>query len=199
MTKHLRALVFGTIGLCGVWIVSASGQTAGQSTGQPAAGPAVKPAAVEAKAGTPPPATATTTTDAGKNKVKVPTGNSASDSDSAWVEKIDIDGDGDVEDSNLVWDDEDKVLFAYASGAMTCRNGGTATGDLLIATYAEGNSFKRPAGSGFWVADLDAGEGGAQAAGLWGCKFDAKGNNTTCGVAVLDAKNDDIVIARVAK
>ena len=109
-----------------------------------------------------------------------------------------MDGDGDAEDTNLVWDDEDKVLFASSSGQFTCRNGGTATADLLVATYASGNSLNKPAGSGFWVADLDKGECAAQAAGLWGCKFDAQGNETACGVATVDEKTDDVVIA-VAK
>ena len=164
-----------------------------------APGPAVKPAAVAKKAGTAPPASAKPAKTAGDNKVKIGTANTATDDDSFWVEKLDVDGDGDVEDANLVWDDEDKVLFAYATGAFTCKNGGTATADLLVATYADGNARKRPAGSGFWVADLDKGECGAQAAGLWGCKFDASGSETACGVAVLDEKNDDLVIAAASK
>jgi hypothetical protein len=156
--------------------------------------PAVKPAAVAAKAQTPPPASATKTKTAGKNKTTVSTANSATDDDSFWIEKIDIDGDGDVEDSNLVWDDEDKVLFAYSVGAFTCRNGGTATAELLVATNAAGNARGRAAGSGFWVIDLDKGECGAQAAALVGCRFDAKGTETACGIVAIDEKNDDITI-----
>jgi hypothetical protein len=142
----------------------------------------------------PAPATATKTKTAGANKVKVSTANSATDDDSMWAERIDVDGDGDVEDSNLVWDDEDKVLFAYSTGAFTCKNGGTATADLLVATFAAGNARNRPVGSGFWVADLDKGECAAQVAGLWGCKFDPTGTETACGVATLDEKNDDLVV-----
>jgi hypothetical protein len=168
----------------------------GQST---ATGPAVKPAAVAAKAGSPPPANAKTTKSAGSNKVKTATANSASDDDSFWVERLDIDGDGDAEDTNLVWDDEDKVLFAYSAGAFACRNGGTATAELLVATYGAGNTLNRPAGSGFWIADLDKGECGAQAAAMWGCKLDAKGNETACGVAALDTKTDDLIIVTAVK
>ena len=129
----------------------------------------------------------------------VSTANSATDDDSFWAEKLDVDGDGDVEDSNLVWDDEDGVLFSYTVGAFGCRNGGTASAELLIAVNAAGNPRKRPAGSGFWVADLDKGECGAQAAAMWGCKFDASGAETACGVATLDEKTDDLVIAAAAK
>jgi hypothetical protein len=164
-----------------------------------ASGPAVKPAAVAKKAGTAAPATAKPAKTAGGTKTRVSTANSAADDDSFWIEKLDVDGDGDVEDANLVWDDEDKVLFAYSVAAFTCKNGGTATAELLVATNAAGNPRKRPAGSGFWIADLDKGECGAQAAGLWGCKFDANGAETACGVAVLDEKTDDLVIATVSK
>ena len=164
-----------------------------------ATGPTVKPAAVASQAGSTPPASATPTKSAGANKEKVSTANSATDDDSFWSERIDVDGDGDVEDTNVVWDDEDKILFAYSSGAFSCKNGGTATAELLVATNAAGNPRGRPAGSGFWLADLDKGECGAQAAGLWGCKFDATGSETACGVAVLDEKNDDLVIATAVK
>jgi hypothetical protein len=34
---------------------------------------------------------------------------------------------------------------------------------------------------------------------LWGCKFDANGSETACGVAVLDEKNDELVIASASK
>jgi hypothetical protein len=159
----------------------------------------VKPGAVTTKAGSTPPAGAKTSTTAGGTKTKVSTANHATDSDSFWLERIDVDGDGDVEETNLVWDDEDKVLFAYSIGAFGCKGGGTATAELLVATFAEGNPRKRPAGSGFWVADLDASECNAKAAGLWGCKFDAKGTETACGVAVLDEKNDELTIVTAGK
>jgi anti-sigma factor RsiW len=164
-------------------------------------GPTVKPTAVATKASTTTaaPSGAKATKTAGGNKETVSTANSASDDDSFWVEKLDVDGDGDVEDSNLVWDDEDKVLFAYSVGAFTCKNGGTATAELLVATNAAGNARGRPAGSGFWVADLDKGECGSAQTGLWGCKFDATGTETACGVATIDDKTDDIVIVTASK
>lgn len=186
---------FETVLIVGLLAGAASLMLA-QST---ATGPVVNPAAVVKRSGSPPPANAKTTTTAGNHKVKVSTANSAGDTDSFWIEKLDIDGDGDVEDSNLVWDDEDKVLFAYGVGAFACRNGGTATADLLVAVYAAGNTGKKPVGSGFWVADLDKGECGVQAAATWGCKFDATGTPTVCGVATLDEKHDDLVIVTAAR
>jgi hypothetical protein len=185
----------GTVVIAGLF-AAATSLVLAQST---ATGPAVKPAAVVKKAGTAPPTGGKTTKTAGGNKVTVSTANSATDDDSVWLEKLDVDGDGDVEDSNLVWDDEDKVLFSYTVGAFACKNGGTATAELLVAVNGTGNPRKKPAGSGFWLADLDKGECGAQAAALWGCKFDASGSETACGVAALDEKNDDLTIVAAAK
>jgi hypothetical protein len=157
-------------------------------------GPAVKPGAVAKKAGAPAPANASKTKSAGKGAVKASTANSPTDDDSTWVEAIDVDGDGNVEDSNLVWDDEDGILLASTEGAFTCKNGATGDGGILIGINAKGNQRGRPAGSGFWVAAVDAGECGVAAAGLWGCRFDANGVETSCGMATLDEKNDELVI-----
>jgi hypothetical protein len=192
MKSVVGASIVGTALLLAGVVVAGTGQST-------ATGPSVKPTTVAKKAGTPAPATAKPTKAAGDNKLKVSTANQPGDDDSFWVERLDVDSDGDVEDANLVWDDEDKVLFAYSVGAFGCKNGGTATAELLVATFAAGNPSKRPAGSGFWVADLNKGECGAQAAALWGCKFDANGNETACGVATLDEKNDDLVIVAASK
>jgi hypothetical protein len=157
------------------------------------------PASVQGKANAPPPAKATKSTTVGKGKVAATTANAAGDQDSFWVEEIDIDGDGNVERSDLLWDDEDKVLYLYADGTFTCTKGGTGEGAMLIAVYGQGNVYKKPAGSGWYVVALDKLECGAQAAGEFGCRFDAKGNPTACGAVTIDAKNDDIVIVTVSK
>ena len=47
--------------------------------------------------------------------------------------------------------------------------------------------------------DLDESECKAKVAGLYGCKFDADGNATACGMATLDEKNDDLVIVEATK
>jgi hypothetical protein len=153
------------------------------------------PSSVTDKAKSPaPPADAKKAKSIGKNKVKVNTANSADDTDSMWVEKLDIDGDGSVEQANLLWDDEDKVLYLYADGTFTCSNGGTGAGGMLIALYGDGNTYEKPVGSGWYVVGLDKGECGAKTAGIFGCKFDAQGNATACGAAKINAKNDDIMI-----
>ncbi|MGH7380800.1 MAG: hypothetical protein ACREKR_01025 [Candidatus Methylomirabilales bacterium] len=158
------------------------------------------PASVQGKADAPaPPAQAKKGTAVGKGNVAVTTANSAGDQDSFWVEEIDIDGDGNVERTDILWDDEDKVLYLYADGTFTCTKGGTGEGAMLIAIYGKGNAWNKPAGSGWYVVELDKLECAAQAAAVFGCRFDAKGNPTACGAATIDAKNDDIVIVSVSK
>jgi hypothetical protein len=153
------------------------------------------PSSVIDKAKSPaPPADAKKATSIGKKKVKINTANSADDTDSIWVEHLDIDGDGNAEAASLLWDDEDKVLYLYADGTFTCANGGTGKGGMLIALYGDGNTHKKPVGSGWYVVGLDKGECGAKAAGTFGCKFDTQGNATACGAAKIVAKDDDIMI-----
>lgn len=156
------------------------------------------PVSVQGKANVPPPAHAKKGPTVGKGKLAMNTANAARDADSFWVEEIDIDGDGTVERTDVLWDDEGKVLYLYADGTFTCTTGGTGEGAMLIAFFGQGNPH-RPAGSGWYVVELDKLECGARAAGVFGCRFDAKGNWTACGAATIDAKNDDIVIVSVWK
>jgi hypothetical protein len=153
------------------------------------------PAAVRDKATDPkPPANATRAKSIGKGKTSANTANTPDDTDSLWVEKIDVDGDGNVDEASLLWDDEDKVLYIYKEGTFTCTKGGTGAGGMLIAVYGKGNTHGKPAGSGWWAADLDKSECAAQAAGVYGCTFDASGVATACGMASVDDKGDALVI-----
>jgi hypothetical protein len=175
-----------------VLLVSAAVAMAQQSS---SAGVNVNPSAVQKKVGTPPPATATKTSTVGTPHVTMAT---PADSTS-WTEQIDADGNGQVDQATLTWDAKDRVLFSSTAGTFTCRNGATGSGELLIAVNGTGNQRGRPAGSGFWLASLDKGQCGAQADSLWGCKFDASGNATTCGAARLDQANQDLVIVTATR
>jgi hypothetical protein len=186
------SVVVALIALFGVGVQSPAEQAAGSTS-------PVKvkvPATVAAKANAPaPPAKATKKASIGKGKVTAKTANSPDDSDSFWVEEIDIDGDGKVESTDVVWDDEDKILFLYADSDFACSGGGVGSGDMLIAVNGQGNPRGRPAGSGWYVVTLDDGECKAKVAGAFGCKFDAAGNATACGAVAIDEKNDDLVVA----
>ncbi len=126
----------------------------------------------------------------GKGKAMVKT----SKDNSFWVEEIDIDGTGDPVETQLLWDDTDKVLYTYADKSFRCTDGSSGNGDFLIATYGKGNREKKPEGSGWWVASLDQNECKARTEELFGCKFDASGKNTSCGIANLDEKTHDLTI-----
>jgi hypothetical protein len=169
-------------------------------TSQNTVGADVQLTAVIAKAKTPsPPANASKKATAGKGKTTVNTANSQGDDDAFWVESIDVDGDGTAEETDFLYDDEDKVVYMHADGDFKCKGGGTGEGDMLIAVNCTGNSRNRPAGSGWYVVDLDESECKAKVAGLYGCKFDMNGNATACGMATLDEKNDDLVIVEATR
>ncbi len=111
-----------------------------------------------------------------------------------WGERLWSDGDGTLEETELLWDDEDKVLFAYVETDVPCEFGGMAVVAILVGVNGEGNPRGRPAGSGFYAAYSDATECGADEAGLYGCRFDARGDVTAWGEAVMDDAGDAIVM-----
>jgi hypothetical protein len=124
----------------------------------------------------------------GKTTVKT------SKDNSFWVEELDITGNGNAVETQMLWDDTDKVLFSYADTTFRCNDGSTANGDFLIATYGKNNREKKPAGSGWWAANLDQGECKARTDELFGCQFNANGKNTMCGVANLNEKTHELTI-----
>jgi hypothetical protein len=141
-----------------------------------------------------PPADAKKSASIGEEVISVSTANSPGDTDSVWVQQMDVNGDGSVESANLIWDDEDKILYFYYEGGFKCKNGNTGTGAVLIGVNGRDNPRNKPSGSGFYAVSLDKDECGAEEAGLWGCRFDAAGNPTACGTAAVDDKYDDIII-----
>jgi hypothetical protein len=152
--------------------------------------------AVIAKGKTPkPPSDAKKTNTIGKGKLAAKTGNTSADTDSFWVEELDINNDGDLEQTDLLYDDEDKVLYLYAETDFSCADGaGEGRGAMLMAINGQGNNRNRPAGSGWYLVELDAGECSAQTAAVWGCRFDANGNRTECGLAQAQVVEDEIII-----
>lgn len=158
------------------------------------------PASVRAMATAPqPPANATKGSGIGKGGLATSTADGAGDMDFVWAQEIDITGDGQVENTQFLWDDEDKILYLSAAATFACGDtSGEGAGGLLIALEATGNTDKEPVGSGTWAVELDASECQAQAAGIYGCEFDADGNPTECGAAELDEKTGDLDIEEVS-
>jgi hypothetical protein len=114
---------------------------------------------------------------------------------SFWTEAVDVDDDGVVETSDFLYDAERGVLYTYYEDDFGCANGGTANGGILEALYADGNKAGQPVGSGWYAVSLNQTQCGAQYAGLYGCRFDADGNPTTCGVATINKGTGDIDVA----
>jgi hypothetical protein len=111
---------------------------------------------------------------------------------SFWTDQVDIDDDGTVEDNQFLWDAQRGVLYTYREDNFTCANGKPESGSILMAIYAKGNKAGKPVGSGWYVVGLNAGQCGIAKAGTYGCKFDASGNYTECGAAVVNEKTDEL-------
>ena len=159
-------------------------------------GPRVNPAAVAMRALEPPPPYASPARIVGKNRVTA----SRTREVSAWEEQIDIDGDGTVDDATFAYDEPNKILFASKSGTFKCKgDSAVGSGDMLIAVNLAGNLRRRPAGSGFWAASVDEDECGAAFAGIFGCRFDSDGVDTSCGLVHVDSKLNDIMIVTAVK
>ena len=111
---------------------------------------------------------------------------------------LDIDDDGTVEDNQFLWDAQRGVLYTYREDDFTCANGKPETGKILMGIYAKGNTAGKPVGSGWYVVGLNAGQCGVAKQGTFGCKFDASGNYTECGAAVVNNKTGelDVVVAK---
>ena len=153
--------------------------------------------ALKAKANSPaPPASAkqqSQKTAIGKGNVAV----KASAPSSFWAEEVDVDDDGTVESNQFLYDAKRDVLYTYREDGFGCANGGTASGSILEALYAQGNPAGKPVGSGWYVVNLNAGQCGAKRAGVYGCKFDAAGNPTECGAATINNTTGEIDVAVV--
>ena len=111
---------------------------------------------------------------------------------SFWTEEVDVDDDGVAETSDFLYDAQNGILYTYREDDFGCANGGTANGGILEALYADGNKAGKPVGSGWYAVNLNATQCGAKNAGVYGCKFDADGNPTTCGVATINNQTGDI-------
>ena len=111
---------------------------------------------------------------------------------SFWTEEVDVDDDGVAETSDFLYDAQNGILYTYREDDFGCADGGTANGGILEALYADGNKAGKPVGSGWYAVNLNATQCGAKNAGVYGCKFDADGNPTTCGVATINNQTGDI-------
>ena len=183
-----------TIAAVAVFGISMSAKSQSGSSVQPQVqyrpGPAVKEKAMSPR----PSSSAREETkkgDIGEGRVTVTTTDSNND---FWIERIDMTGNGKPTDTQMLWDNADKMLFMYTPQTMACRDGSSADTNLLVAVYGTENTERRPVGSGWWTSGLNQNECGMKTEALYGCRFDQNGNNTQCGIAELNPKTRELMI-----
>ncbi len=112
-----------------------------------------------------------------------------------WQEQVAFSGG--MVTTDFLYDPNVGVLYGYRQDNFTCANGSAASGNILQALYTAGNKSGKPAGSGWYAVELDAGKCAAKTSGIYGCKFDTNGNPTECGAATINSGTGEIDIAAV--
>jgi hypothetical protein len=97
-----------------------------------------------------------------------------------------------------LFDQKAGILYAYRNGDFACNNS-NMSGNVLEAVYTQGNPAGQPVGSGWFVAELNAGQCGAKTDGIFGCRFDASGQHTACGAATKNTQTGEIDFAEVSE
>ena len=113
-----------------------------------------------------------------------------------WQEQVAFGG-GSMVTTDFLYDPNVGVLYGYREDDFKCANGQPEHGSILEAAFTQGNHANKPAGSGWYAVELDAGKCASKESGVYGCKVDASGNPTECGAAVINGQTGEIDIAAV--
>ena len=132
----------------------------------------------------------------GRGKTQIDTGDPKN---VYWTETLDLSGAGDAVSSDLLWDSSSKILYAFAHATLRCSHGKSVDSDILVAIYGKKNYLGKPAGSGWWMVDMQQDQCHAPQAGLYGCKFSAAGATLACGHAELDSRINDMAITEATR
>jgi hypothetical protein len=97
--------------------------------------------------------------------------------------------------TDFLYDSNQGIIYGYRVGDFECKNGQAENGGVLEALYTSGNKAGKPAGSGWYAAQLHAGKCGATESGVYGCKFDSSGTPTECGRATVNSQTGEIDLA----
>jgi hypothetical protein len=119
----------------------------------------------------------------------------------AWFEMVDIDSNGTPEKVGFMWDGINKVVYAYTHDPVTLDDGTTAANGLVVAQFGEGNKMDRPMGSGFWAyaTARDTVSYRQVEGSLYGCRFDAAGEETDCGPGTWSRENNNFTVSTRVK
>ena len=120
------------------------------------------------------------------------------DNASKWPAATDLSGVRELAGATIVMDSAHKIRYLNGKRPFNCRDGTKANEDMLITVYDAGNTLRKPVGSGWYAAELEAGVCGVSQAGLYGCKFNVVGRLTECGAVAFREVPTDIVITRAS-
>jgi hypothetical protein len=118
---------------------------------------------------------------------------------SFWTESVDLSGAGTIVNTDMLWDASSKIFYTFAHTSLRCAHGKAIEGNVLVGIYGKKNILSKKPGSGWWVVELAQNQCQAPLAGLYGCKFDAQGNNLACGRAELDPRVNDVAIVEATR
>jgi hypothetical protein len=163
----------------------------------PPAGTAItpRPEVVSHIAKATPPKTAKKAKGVGDDSLRVVTARQRNQTDLVWTEPMDLTGSGTPAPTDLVVDRRDKISYAYTRQMVSCKDGTKVLAREIMAIYEEGNVFGQPAGSGWYAVLLAGGQCGMVTPTVWGERFDAKNNVFAEGMATIDPKTGDLVLA----
>ncbi len=100
--------------------------------------------------------------------------------------------------TSFLYDKKAGILYGFRNGDFACNNS-TMSGNVIEAVYTQGNPAGQPAGSGWYVAELNAGQCGVKTDGIFGCRFNAEGQHTACGVAVKNTQTGEVDFTGVSE
>ena len=193
------SLLFATldlgVGLLALLVVQSVAQSAAQSQTTTTSAPQVKVGTAVAAAANSPGPSATAKNQAQKTSIGAGAATVKSSGPAAyWTDLIDIDDDGQVEDNQFLFDAARGVLYTYREDNYTCMNGTPENGSVLMGIYTKGNKAGKPAGSGWYMVAVKAGQCGMTKAGTFGCRFEASGKLTQCGTATVNEKSGELEV-----
>lgn len=182
MKKTARNILIGVSVCVTTWLLASA-----QQVSAPKAQPNLLP---QEKAANPMPSSKaqgkTQKTSVGKGQLTVTTQQPVD----FWQEQVAYSG-GNMVTTDFLYDPNVGVLYGYREDDFKCANGQPEHGGILEARYTSANKSGKPAGSGWYAVELDAGKCAAKESGIYGCKFDASGSATACGAAALNAQTSE--------
>jgi hypothetical protein len=113
-----------------------------------------------------------------------------------WQESADVDSNGTTETVGFLWDDTNKVLYAFTADPITLDDGSVADKGLMVSQFGEGNTKARVAGSGWYAyaIERDTTATGEVHGRLFGCTFDNFGTELECGEGTWERTANEFIL-----